>query len=453
MTTPRSAFRTPEYLGASHEPSCRIRCPVHGFIHFSRAERAIIDHGLFRRLRYIRQLALTELVYPGATHSRFEHSLGVMEMATKIFDRLSAEIGSQMEETFAAVESLREAPMARARQVCRLAALLHDTGHCCFSHAAEEVIHNESDHESLTVKILLNKEFLQETIDSLFFPGCSQLTASLIKRQPNSPPQLQILRDIVSGQVDADRSDYLLRDSLHCGVDYGRFDHRRLIECLTGWQDGDSGELVIGIKRDGIHSFEALILARYQMNTQVYYHRIRRIYDLYLKEYFRSFDANAFNSPEKVLSWTDITALNQLLLDSENSGSRGNVWAQRIVRRQHHRYVFSLNEGDGPSAVRVAKKVFERIKSDFEDVDFVADLPDEPISIHKIARDDDREAKLIDFPLIENGRKASLGERSQILKSLPLTFRVGYIFADVNDQGRRDEIMNRCRQIRNEETN
>jgi hypothetical protein len=124
-----------------------------------------------------------------------------------------------MEETFAAVESLRQAPMARARQVCRLAALLHDTGHCCFSHAAEEVIHNESDHESLTVKILLGKEFLQETIDSLFFPGCSQLTASLIKRQPNSPPQLQILRDIVSGQVDADRSDYLLRDSLHCGVD------------------------------------------------------------------------------------------------------------------------------------------------------------------------------------------------------------------------------------------
>lgn len=81
-----------------------------------------------------------------------------------------------------------------------------------------------------------------------------------------------MLRDIVSGQVDADRSDYLLRDSLHCGVDYGRFDHLRLIECLTSWKDEDSGELVIGIKRDGIHSFEAMILARYQMNTQVYYH-------------------------------------------------------------------------------------------------------------------------------------------------------------------------------------
>jgi HD superfamily phosphohydrolase len=453
MTTPKSAFRTPQFLGPDHEPTCRIRCPVHGFIHYSHSERAIIDHPLFRRLRYIRQLALTELVYPGATHSRFEHSLGVMEMATRIFDRLAAEIGAQMEGTFSGVEQLRDAPMARARQICRLAALLHDTGHCCFSHAAEEVIHKDSDHESLTDSILLSKEYLKKSIDSHFFEGCAELTASLIKRKRNSPPQLQILRDIVSGQVDADRSDYLLRDSLHCGVDYGRFDHRRLIECLTGWQDNDSEDLAIGIKQDGVHSFEALILARYQMNTQVYYHRIRRIFDLYLKEYFRSFDASAFDSPEKILSWNDITALNRLLLDSKDSDCSGHKWANRIVCRQHHRHVFSLQEGDGPSAVRVAKKVFETIKSEFPDVDFLADLPDEPVSIHKIARDDEREVKLIDFPLIENGRKTSLGERSQILKTLPLSFRVGYIFADVDDKAKRSEIMNRCRQIKNEEAN
>jgi hypothetical protein len=103
--------------------------------------------------------------------------------------------------------------------------------------------------------------------------------------------------------------------------------------------------------------------------------------------------------------------------------------------------------------VRVAKKVFETIKSEFPDVDFLADLPDEPVSIHKIARDDEREVKLIDFPLIENGRKTSLGERSQILKTLPLSFRVGYIFADVDDKAKRSEIMNRCRQIKNEEAN
>jgi len=174
---------------------------------------------------------------------------------------------------------------------------------------------------------------------------------------------------------------------------------------------------------------------------------------LYLKEYFRSFDASEFDSPDKVIAWNDITALNRLLLDSEDTDAVGHRWAKRIVYRRHHRHVFSLNEGDGPNVVRVARKVFERIKSDFQEIDFVADLPDEPVSIHKIARDDDRESRLIDFPLIENGRRTSLGERSQILKSLPLTFRVGYIFADVEDKGKRDEIINQCRKIKNEETN
>ena len=239
-----TSFRQPQFLGPNHEPVHRIRCAVHGFIHYSDRERLIIDHHVFRRLRYIRQLALTELVYPGATHTRFEHSLGVMEMATRIFDRLAVEKGAQMEETFAEVEVLHEDAMARARQVCRLAALLHDTGHGCFSHAAEPVLHEGSDHESLTVRLLKTPEFLGTLLDEKFFEGCAKLTASLIKPESDFAPQMQILRDIVSGEVDADRSDYLLRDSHHCGVDYGRFDHRRLIECLTVWPNEDTGELV-----------------------------------------------------------------------------------------------------------------------------------------------------------------------------------------------------------------
>lgn len=160
-----STYRQPQYLGANHEPVHRVRCAIHGFIRFSHCERRIIDHWVFRRLRFIRQLALTELVYPGATHTRFEHSLGVMEMATRIFDRLAAENGAQMEETFAEVEALREQTMARARQACRLAALLHDTGHCCFSHAAEPVLHEGSDHESLTVELLKRKDVFADLLD------------------------------------------------------------------------------------------------------------------------------------------------------------------------------------------------------------------------------------------------------------------------------------------------
>src|SRR5262245_53217881 len=101
MTTP--SFRQPDYLADADEPRHRIRCPIHGFIRFSENERQIIDNLLFRRLRWIRQLALTELVYPGATHTRFEHSLGVMEVATRIFDSLARDQGEVMEHTFITV--------------------------------------------------------------------------------------------------------------------------------------------------------------------------------------------------------------------------------------------------------------------------------------------------------------------------------------------------------------
>jgi HD superfamily phosphohydrolase len=169
-------------------PRYRIRCPIHGFIRFSEHEREVIDHPLFRRLRWIRQLALTELVYPGATHTRFEHSLGVLEVATRTFDALARSRGEVMEATFGTVEQLRDRPLAKARQLVRLAALLHDTGHCCFSHAAEEVIQKDSDHESLTVQILREPTLLGGVLNRLFFPDCAELTANLIKPGKNFPP-------------------------------------------------------------------------------------------------------------------------------------------------------------------------------------------------------------------------------------------------------------------------
>lgn len=137
----------PQFLTDKDEPARRIRCPVHGFIRFSANECRIIDHRLFRRLRYIRQLALTEYVYPGATHTRFEHSLGVMEVATRAFDSLAAKHGELMKDTFSGVTEFRSEPMKMARQYLRLAALLHDIGHASFSHAAEHVVDPNSGHE------------------------------------------------------------------------------------------------------------------------------------------------------------------------------------------------------------------------------------------------------------------------------------------------------------------
>ncbi len=106
----------------------------------------------------------------------------------------------------------------------------------------------------------------------MFFEGLSGLLVRIMQKAP----ELIFLRQFVVGELDMDRTDYLLRDSLHCGVEYGKFDFRRLIESLAVLKNPDTGRLQIGLERGGEHTFEALILARYQMNTQVYYHRIRR---------------------------------------------------------------------------------------------------------------------------------------------------------------------------------
>jgi len=442
-----STFRLADYLGPSHEPNHRIRCAIHGFIRYSDAERQLIDHPLFRRLRYIRQLALTELVYPGATHTRFEHSLGVMEMATRMFDRLASRAGGLMEETFRELPELKENTMAKARQICRLAGLLHDIGHCCFSHAAEKVLHKDSGHEKLTVEVIKGEPYLKTQLDHDFFPGCAKLTASLIKE---TAPQTQILSEIVTGQVDADRTDYLLRDSYHCGVDYGRFDFRRLIECLTVWKNDDSGALQMAINQDGVHSFESLILARYQMNTQVYYHRLRRIYDRYLEEYFREVenrDPSRFDSQDKVLALNDFSAFAGLMEAAQSSTLPGHQWATRIIERNHHRDVFHIDEKENRLALRPFGHTEATIRGEFPEHNFLADFPKDPISIHKIAGPDSDNETLIDFPLMDGNFRDSLGKRSQILGKLPAQFRIGYLFADISDRAKKAMVSKRCREI------
>jgi HD superfamily phosphohydrolase len=443
-----SEFRQPEYLTEADHPSHRLRCPIHGFIRFSANERKVIDHPLVRRLRWIRQLALTELVYPGATHTRFEHSLGVMEVATRIFDALARSHGRLMEETFRTVEQLNDRPLPKSRQLVRLAALLHDVGHCCFSHAAEEVIHKDSDHESLTAHILTDAAFLGAELDRLFFAGCAELTAKIIKPGEKFPSQLQVLRDIVSGQVDADRTDYLLRDSHHCGVDYGRFDHRRMIECMTLRQNQEgSGRLEIAIHRDGIHTFEALILARFQMNTQVYYHRLRRIYDLYLKEYFRARGPTVFDTPEKILRHNDVTMMTAILQDAENPDAPGHPWAERLRERRHHRLVYESDEDAGAMLRQNVNSAFTNIKADYPDIDFRLD--EATVSIHKLLLPTDMDSKgLLEFSVIDtDGTAEPLSRRSPILRQMPREFRVVRIFADLapDQKQLRREIASKCK--------
>jgi HD superfamily phosphohydrolase len=139
--------------GVDHKQSEKVRCPIHGFIRYSKNERKIIDHWTFQRLRHIRQLAMTYLVYPGAMHSRFEHSLGVMELTTRVFDTVCIESEERIVEELQRIPEFKEDTIAKARQTVRLMALLHDVGHPAFSHAAESTIPGK-DHELLSVYVI-----------------------------------------------------------------------------------------------------------------------------------------------------------------------------------------------------------------------------------------------------------------------------------------------------------
>jgi HD superfamily phosphohydrolase len=243
-------------------------------------------------------------------------------------------------------------------------------------------------------------------------------------------PQLKVLRDLISGEMDADRSDYLQRDSHHCGVEYGKFDYRRMVQCLD-LHEGDGGALEIALQRDGIHTFEALILARYQMNTQVYLHRIRRIYDYYLCQYFAGKGREAFDSPKKILDQTDILAMATILRDAETGGT-GAKWAVRIRDRNHHRVVHQTGEDANAMDLKHSGRLMDRLREEFPTTDFIFDVAS--ASIHKLLLPDDAEATgLLALPLIEpSGQSHYLGARSHILRRTPRRFQVARIFADVD---------------------
>ncbi|HEY6260583.1 MAG TPA: HD domain-containing protein, partial [Nitrospiraceae bacterium] len=160
----------------------------------------------------------------------------------RAFDQVAANRGAPLEANLKKVAELRQKPLAIARQLVRLAGLLHDIGHSCFSHAAETVIHDGIGHEGFTFKLVEETEFLGGLLDKLYFVGFASLLGKVLRGGPVMPPQLKVLKDLVSGEMDADRSDYLLRDSHHCGVEYGRFDHRRMIQCLD-LNEADGGVL------------------------------------------------------------------------------------------------------------------------------------------------------------------------------------------------------------------
>ena len=363
------------------------------------------------------------LVYPGATHTRFEHSLGVMDMASRVFDALVRGHREKIAEDLKQVPELAENTIAKARQVIRLMGLLHDVGHPAFAHAGEAGIPGNQKHEAVSVYAI--ETHLASLIDCSFLQGAASVLVRLIKKSED----LAFLSQLVSGELDVDRGDYLLRDSLHCGVSYGLYDSNRLIESLTLVNHEESGRLQLALDRGGEHTFEAMILARYQMSTQVYFHKIRRIYDHYLEEYCRLWGPENYATLDDVLEHDDLSVTVEIRRDAKSDGPR-RPWAERIVSRKHHRVVHQTGDSADQQALRRAKRMLEDLRKGFDECDFYLD--DSPLSIYKLRRPGDQNEPQVEDLYIQeaNGNRKLLTRDSAIIGKIPPTVRTVRIFAD-----------------------
>lgn len=412
-----------------------VRDPIHTFVRYDSAERKVIDSRPFQRLRHIHQLAMTYLVYPGATHRRFEHSLGVMELAGRVFD-----VVTHQDATSKKIKrELRELTQPRTlrcwRRALRMAALCHDLGHLPFSHAAEkELLPKGWSHELITKKIILSGEMRR--IWQSMKPKLQPEHIVKLALGPKEAPDLTfsnwevLLAEIITGDAfGVDRMDYLLRDSHHAGVPYGRIDHFRLIDTMRilPAPPAEKGDTTIrpslGIEEGGIHCAAALLLARYFMFSQLYFHPVRRIYDIHLKDFLKEWlpGGRFSTSVRKHLLTTDNEVSAAILEAARNPGRPGHGAADRIVKHRHFKEIYRRNPDDSALNPEAGQAIFEAARHKYGDKRVRHDRVHDRVS---------KGAGKPDFPVLTKDKRiVRAAEISEPIARLP-GISVDYVFVD-----------------------
>jgi len=327
-----------------------FRDPIHGLMRFDKEEdRLILDlleSPEVQRLRWIRLLGLNFLVYPGAEHSRFFHSLGTAYLMKRVIERVqSLKRRPEFKKIAASISNYRELLLCTA--------LLHDIGHFPFSHILEEFAGQR--HESWTIRLLMHpeSEAYQKlgAADKNYPKQIAQIIARTFK------PSFAV--KLISSQLDVDRMDYLLRDSYYTGVEYGRFDLDWLLHSLRIIEKDGDWELAIELRKGG-RTAEGYVLARYYMYQQVYHHKTSRAAGIHvLKILQRASDLLKANeklpvseplrkllinsgelSPEEFLKLDDVTLLSAF---REWANSQDEILSD-LCRRLNRRRLFKTLE-------------------------------------------------------------------------------------------------------------
>ncbi|VVB98338.1 Deoxyguanosinetriphosphate triphosphohydrolase-like protein [uncultured archaeon] len=343
-------------------PGLSIKDPIHGTIELDELESSIIDTADFQRLRGIRQLATAYLVYPGANHTRFEHSLGTLHLASGICRRLGLE------------EEL-------ARKV-RLHALLHDLGHVAFSHEAERVTAKYlGTHEKLGKEKIMKGE-VGDIISSAF----SKKEIADFASSPHA--------QIISSDIGADRMDYLKRDAYYTGVAYGVIDEERIMNKMYF----ENNEL--GVEEGALEASESLLIARFMMFSTVYLHHTVRIASAMLERSLQAALGQEKLDPKQLLSTGDQQTL-ALLSKTRKAGE----YASALLSRKLYKQVYSLP----PS--RLAGKDISKTESELSSLAGCGLIIDVAPNFFKLSG----------FKVkMHSGKKQEMGKMSEMVRALEL---------------------------------
>jgi len=392
----------------------KYRDPIHGFISVSALENKIIDSFPFQRLRNIKQLAMTYLVFHGAEHTRFGHSLGVMHLVTRAYKSAVSNGG------IAFSEEKKEWHL----QLLRLIALTHDLGHAPYSHGSESLFPSGLEHENYTERIIKETEISSYILEigkqfSDTYGADYDITPDIVcdiysGKNPGTNSEFTFLKSFMDSELDCDKMDYLLRDSLYCGVNYGNFDIERLISCLTvHMQDGVTPRLAI--KNGGIQSFEEFVLARYFMFVQVYFHRTRRYFDIMLVRALKRVIPGGMypQTLTDYLSWDDCKAMEEFKLHQEDI-EECKCLVNRIVYTRVIETKTHPESGDKIEFRLVRRELYEKFKQEnFIEDHSAAKMP------HKIPmRTEVTDEKAIVIVNRSSGKITTISEESPIIKSL-----------------------------------
>lgn len=414
----------------------KFRDPIHGFIDVRKRELDIINTRAFQRLRNIKQLAMTYLVYPGAEHTRFGHSLGVMYLVTRAFRSAIAEY----EDKFP------EAKREQYEQILRLIALTHDIGHAPFSHASESVFPIGIEHEDFTVDIVTKTEIADiiNAIGAEFAERYGEeynITPKLIcdiymgrDAGPNS--EYTFLKSFMDSELDCDKMDYLLRDSYYCGVKYGMYDIERLIASFTICYTNEIPRLAI--KNGGIQVFEEFVLARYFMFIQVYFHRTRRYFDIMLGRALHNIlpEGTYPKEVQEYLKWDDCRVIQLLKEKADSDDSCGN-----LVNRYVYPRVFGTKAHPLPADVREFNRNYNELKKLVGEENLIVDKSagKVPHKIPKRIEIENEKAIIIYDKSIE--RKTTISEESEIIRNLTEKIDIMRIYCHPDKAEQAKELM------------